>query len=72
MSGRTLREAIAVALEAVPSVELAEGNELSRRALRDFLLGWIKEYAYNRGVIFDDDDLETDLRIMLIRLTPQM
>lgn len=72
MPGRTLRDAIAVALEVVPSVELAAGDELSRLALREFLLGWIKDYAFNRGVIFDDKDLETDLRIVIAELRGQV
>lgn len=62
MAGRTLRDAIAVALEVVPSVELAAGGEKSRRALREYLLGWVKEYALARGVILEDGDLEIELR----------
>lgn len=59
--GRTLRDAIAVALEIVPSIELAAGDEKSRLVLREFLLGWVKDYAFNRGVIFEDGDLEHEL-----------
>lgn len=65
MPGRTLRDAIAVALEAVPTVELAAGDEMQRAALHDFLLGWVKDYAYNRGVIFEDADLATDLALVV-------
>jgi hypothetical protein len=62
MSGRTLREAIAIALEAVPSVEFASGDEKERRALREFLVRWIKDYARVRGIIFEDLDFELELR----------
>lgn len=72
MPGRTLRDAIAVALEVVPSVELAAGSERSHRVLHDFLLGWVKDYAFNRGVIFDDKDLETDIRIVIAELRGQV
>lgn len=68
MSGRTLRDAIAVALEVVPGPELAAGDERSRAALHHHLLTWIKEYAFNRGVIFDDDDLEQDLADVIAEL----
>jgi len=68
MSGRTLREALAVALEAVPSAELASGDKWSRAALREHLLRWIKEYALNRGVIFEDADIELELGAVIAEL----
>lgn len=68
MGGRTLREAIAVALEVVPAEELAAGDRLSREALRSFLIGWIKDYAYVRGVIFDDADFETEINAVIAEL----
>lgn len=71
MSGRTLRDAIAVALEVVPSVELAAGSERSHRVLHDFLLGWLKEYAFNRGVIFEDEDLEQEIVGVIAELRGQ-
>jgi hypothetical protein len=68
MPGKTLREAIAIALESVPSVELASGPAATRRVLHDFLLGWMKDYAYARGVILEDHNIETELREVIAEL----
>ena len=75
MPGRTLRDAIADAiadaLAEAPSVLLAAGPARSHRVLRDFLLGWIKEYAFHRGVIFEDRDLEHEIVGVIAELRGQ-
>lgn len=67
--GRTIREAVVVALEAVagrPTEWL--GDELLRIALRNHVLGWVHSYAEHRGVILDDSDVATELEAVLIEL----
>ena len=68
MGGRTLREALAAALEVVPGAELAAGDRRARAALREHLLGFAKDFAFARGVVLEDLDLELELRDVIADL----
>lgn len=61
-AGRTIREAIAVALEAVPG-DLHEWCVLAKQrdALRRHVVAWVHDYARNRGVILSDRDITDEL-----------
>lgn len=69
MPGRTIREAIAVALEGLSGdmfvwVVLAK----QRDALRAHVVKWVHEYAQNRGVILSDADIESELAQVIAEL----
>lgn len=63
MRERTIREAIFVGLEGLSgTVEewlLAEGAQ--RKAMRAHVRDFVHEYALRRGVILQDDDIDTEL-----------
>lgn len=57
--GRTVREAMAVALEG-----LADPHEIAivdAVAMREYLRDWIKGYAKFRGVIIDNQDVDDEI-----------
>jgi hypothetical protein len=60
MSAMTIREAVALALEAVPSDELV-ASKAGIAALRSNLLAWAHEFARSRGVILEDSDINGEL-----------
>jgi hypothetical protein len=59
--GRTIREAIAIALEALPG-SAAEWVALDRKSLRAHVFEWVHAYAKQRGVVLEDSDIESELR----------
>lgn len=67
--GRTIREAIAIALEAVsgrPSEWLAAKPQLE--ALIEHVTRWVHDYARHRDVILTDDDITSELTAVLADL----
>ena len=71
MSGRTIREAIAVALEGLSgSAEewLLASNSEDKQRLRSYVRTWVHEYAAARGVILEDRDIDTELQDIVNRL----
>ena len=68
--GRTIREAIAVALEGLPG-NLGEWvlSQPERTAMRAYVIEWIQDYAKVRGVILDPKvDIEPELRAVIAEL----
>ncbi len=62
--GRTIREAIAIALEGLPGHvhEWANATGEERKAMRIHVIAWLQEYARIRGVILDPKlDIEPEL-----------
>jgi hypothetical protein len=67
--GRTIREAILIALEAIagrPSEWV--GDDMHRVALRDHVLRFVHSYAEHRGVILEDRDVAGELDAVIAEL----
>jgi hypothetical protein len=62
--GRSLREAISIALELV-NVDEFLSDDKRREALREHVLRWVHSYAENRGVIFTDEELLAELESLI-------
>lgn len=62
MGGRTIREAIGIALEGL-SGDLFEWVVLAKQrdSLRKHVLTWVHDYARARGVILSDRDIKDEL-----------
>lgn len=69
MPGRTIREAIAVALEGL-SGDLFVWVVLTKQrdVLREHVIRWVHEYAKNRSVILTDEDIESELARIIAEL----
>lgn len=68
--GRTVREAIAIALEPVnarPSA-MHSDPELELVAVRNHVMAWVHSYAERRGVILEDRDIAEELDAVLAEL----
>jgi len=65
---RTLREALAVALEGLPTGSDMMDDTNARRAIGSYLRSWIKSYALRRGVILEDADLDDEIRSIIAEL----
>jgi hypothetical protein len=63
MSGRTIREALRIALEGLPSKDI--DINIGARALRDHLRAFIIDYGKTRGVIFSNHDVDDELRAVV-------
>lgn len=63
MGGRTIREAVAIALEGLPGSDLLQYVVLAKQrdAMRKHVMGFVHDYARNRGVILTDRDISTEL-----------
>jgi len=68
--GRTVREAIAIALEGIPGQP--DGwlfVPIERAAVREHVIGWIQDYAQRRNVILDvKKDIEPELDLVIKQL----
>lgn len=58
--GRTIRDAVRVALEALPG-NLMQWAQLDQVAMRDHVRDWVKGYARARGVLLTDVDIDSEL-----------
>lgn len=67
MRGRTIREAICVALEGLPG-DPAEWIVMDRKSLRAHVIEWVHSYAKRRGVILSDSDIDSELRDVIAEL----
>ncbi len=69
MPGRTIREAIAIALEGLNG-ELLEWVVLAKQrdAMRKHVRRWVHDYARNRGVILSDKDINDELERIIAEL----
>lgn len=67
--GRTISEAVALALEALPG-RLSEwlSGEPQLAALRAHVALWVHEYAIRRGVILEDRDVADELEAVISNL----
>lgn len=67
--GLTIREAVKLALEAVPG-DPREWTmaEIRRSALRSHVLSWVSDYARHRGVLLTPDDITGELEAVLAQL----
>lgn len=67
--GRTVRDAILIALEAVSGrpVEWIVDDQ-QRLALRNHVMAWVHSYAEHRGVILDDFDVVGELDAVIAQL----
>lgn len=68
-NGRTIRDAIAIALEGLNG-DLLEWVVLAkqRAALRDHVKLWVHDYARHRGVILSDRDIVDELDAVIAEL----
>lgn len=60
VAGRTIREAIALAIEPL-SGNLDEWATMDRAALKEHVLRWVHDYAAHRGVLLSDSDILSEL-----------
>lgn len=69
VNGRTIREAIAIALEGING-DILEWIVFakSRAALRDHVKLWVHDYARHRGVILSDRDITDELDLVIAEL----
>lgn len=69
VGGRTIREAIAIALEGL-SGDLLEYVVFAkqRAAMREHVIRYVHDYARNRGVILTDKDIITELDLVVAEL----
>lgn len=60
--GKTIREAIAIALEGLAG-DLTEWVLISQHyaAMRVHVVNWVHDYAVHRGVVLNDKDIEDEL-----------
>lgn len=65
--GRTIREAVRVALEGLPG-RADEWADLARDAMRDHVLGWVLDYAARRGILLTTEDVDTELNVVIEEL----
>lgn len=63
--GMSIRDAVTIALEAIPGSIDATLIDLKTSAVRDHVVGFIKEFARNRGVLFDDKDILDDVNAVI-------
>jgi hypothetical protein len=67
--GRTIREAVTIALEVLPgSLPEFVAFAAQRDAMRAHVLRWCHEYAATRGVILSDQDITTELDAVIVEL----
>lgn len=65
----TIREAVAIALEAVPGTpEEWLSTSADRKALRDHVRAWVHDYAKARGVILSNRDIDSEFNIVIAEL----
>jgi len=62
--GRTIREAVRVALEGLPG-STAEWAVMARDAMRDHVLGWVMDYAAKRGIMLNIEDVDGELDVVI-------
>lgn len=69
MRGRTIRDAIAIALEGL-SGDLLEWVCLAKQrdTMRKHVLRFVHDYARNRGVILTDKDIKDELERVIAEL----
>jgi hypothetical protein len=69
MGGRTIREAIGIALEGL-SGDVLEYVVFAkqRAAMREHVVRYVHDYARNRGVILTDDDINSELTKIITEL----
>lgn len=69
MSGRTIREAIAIALEGLAG-DLLEWVCLAKQkaAMRKHVVTFVADYARNRGVILSEQDITSELDKVIAEL----
>jgi hypothetical protein len=67
MAGRTIREAVRLALEALPG-DPSEWAVLDRASMRAHVYDFVHDYARHRGVILTDLDIESELLIIVAEL----
>lgn len=69
MAGKTIREAIAIALEGL-SGDLLEWCVLAKQrdAMRKHVVRFVHDYARNRGVILSDEDITSELNKIVAEL----
>lgn len=60
MTGRSLHQAIAVALEVLVVEEFLASDQ-GREALRAHVLLWVHDYAHTHGLILNDDEIAAAL-----------
>lgn len=67
--GRTIRQAIGIALEGLTG-ELLEWVVLAKQrdAMRKHVLRFVHDYARNRGVILTDADIKDELDVVIAEL----
>jgi ribosomal protein S15P/S13E len=67
--GKTIRQAIAIALEGLNG-DLLEWVVLTqqKKALRSHIKSWVHDYARSRGVILSDSDIESELKEIISEL----
>lgn len=67
--GRTIREAIGVALEGL-SGDLFEWVVLAKQrdAMREHVIHWVHDYARSRGVLLSDSDITSELDVVIAEL----
>lgn len=70
MTGKTIREAVAIALEGLPGHDLLEYVVLAKQrdAMRNHVKRFVHEYARNRGVILTDKDITSELDVIVAEL----
>jgi hypothetical protein len=67
--GRTIREAILIALEGIAGRTTEWlGDDGQHAALRNHVLGWVHSYAEHRGVILADSDVAGELDAVISEL----
>lgn len=69
IGGRTIRQAIAIALEGLTG-ELLEWVVLAKQrdAMRKHVVRFVHDYARNRGVILSDKDITDELAVVIAEL----
>ena len=67
---RTIREAVAIALEGVNVGDLAMFVNLAqqRDAIREHVVRWVTEYGLNRGVALERAEIEAELAAIIAEL----
>lgn len=67
--GRTIREAIAVALEGLPGTLDSWLFDRDAKTIRAHVVEWVLEYGFHRGVILDaKQDIEPEIRKVIEEL----